>query len=64
MQSSSPASAACAAPWLGGAAGQPGANLLRQPREQDHTVAQTHHPVIITSLSTHTHMHTQAHCSM
>ncbi len=48
MQSSPSSPAACAAPWVGGEAGQPGTNLLRQPREQDHPMAQTHHPVMIT----------------
>lgn len=37
------------APWLGGAAGQPGKNLLRQSWAQNHTVATTHSAVRLFS---------------
>lgn len=44
--------AARAAPWLGGEAGQPGQDLLRQPREPYHAVAQTRYPVITRAINT------------
>lgn len=39
VRSQTKPAAACSAPWLGGAAGQPGKNLLCQSWEQNHTVA-------------------------
>lgn len=45
VRSQTQSATASSAPRLGGAAGQPGKNLLRQPQKKNHTVASTHSPV-------------------